>query len=164
MNDIRLSLVKQAFSILDKDGSGIVETQEMADTYDPSENPAVKSGKVTPEEAVQQFMKHYDGNSDGRIGFEEFVENYQWVSASIDSDDYFELMMRNAWHISGGEGVAENTSNLRVLVRHSGGRDEVVEIKNDLGLPRDPAKKYQEVLRRLQQQGVKDVKTVEFAQ
>ena len=29
---------------------------------------------------------------------------YNNVSASIDNDDYFELMIRNAWHISGGEG------------------------------------------------------------
>lgn len=35
---------------------------------------------------------------------DEFVAYYNNVSASIDNDDYFELMIRNAWHISGGEG------------------------------------------------------------
>ena len=34
----------------------------------------------------------------------------QDVSASIDDEDYFELMMRNAWHISGGSGWTENTT------------------------------------------------------
>jgi Ca2+-binding EF-hand superfamily protein len=162
MNDFRLGWVKQAFSILDKDGSGVVETAEIAKTYDVSQNPAVQSGKVTPQQAIQQFMKQYDANADGNVTLEEFVENYQWVSASIDADDYFELMMRNAWHISGGEGWCENTSNLRVLVVHADGRDEVVEVKNDLGLPRDPAEKTSEVVRRLGKQGVKDIKRVEF--
>jgi hypothetical protein len=38
-------------------------------------------------------------------------------------------MIRNAWHISGGEGWCENTTNLRVLVTHSDGRQTVEEIK-----------------------------------
>ena len=31
---------------------------------------------------------------------------YANISASIDDDNYFELMIRNAWHISGGVGAA----------------------------------------------------------
>jgi len=147
MNDYRLNWVKQAFAILDTDGSGVVTMAEMARTYDVSQNPAVQSGKISPEDAMRQFMKHFDANLDGQITMDEFVENYQWVSASIDNDDYFELMMRNAWHITGGDGWCQNTSNLRVLVKHSNGGDEVVEVKHDLGLPHDPAKKYQEVVR-----------------
>ena len=38
----------KAFSILDKDGSGVVTTMEMGQTYDVSQNPAVKSGKASP--------------------------------------------------------------------------------------------------------------------
>jgi hypothetical protein len=42
------------------------------------------------------------------------------ASANIDEgpsgDDYFELMMRNVWHISGGEGWCANTTCKRVLV------------------------------------------------
>jgi hypothetical protein len=43
-------------------------------------------------------------------------------------------MIRNAWHISGGEGWSANSSNRRVLVTHADGRQSVEEIKNDLGL------------------------------
>lgn len=59
----------------------------------------------------------------------EFCSYYSNISASIDDDDYFELMMRNAWHISGGEGWCANTSNRRVLVTHAGGKQTVEEIK-----------------------------------
>eukprot|EP00928_Gymnodinium_smaydae_P001679 TRINITY_DN10605_c0_g2_i1.p1 TRINITY_DN10605_c0_g2~~TRINITY_DN10605_c0_g2_i1.p1 ORF type:complete len:526 (+),score=175.08 TRINITY_DN10605_c0_g2_i1:102-1679(+) len=162
MSDFRLDWVKQAFAILDKDGSGIVDANELAGTYDVSQNPAVQSGKVSPEDALNMFMKHYDANADGRVTLEEFIENYQWVSASITNDDYFELMMRNAWHITGGEGWCQNTSNLRVLVKHTRSPDEVVEVTHDLGLPRDPDMKYQEVVKRLTQQGVKDIAKIEF--
>ena len=59
------------------------------------------------------------------------------MSSSIDNDDYFELMIRNAWHISGGEGWCANSSNARVLVTHADGRQSVEEIKNDLGVKAD---------------------------
>ena len=45
--------------------------------------------------------------------------------------------MRNAWHISGGEGWCENTSCRRVLVIWPDDSQEVVEIENDLGLKAD---------------------------
>jgi len=162
MNDFRKDWVRQAFNILDRDNSGVISTAEIGGTYDVSQNPAVKSGKVHPDDALSAFMKHFDTNSDGSITFEEFLENYQWVSASIDDDDYFELMMRNAWHITGGEGWCANTSNLRVLVKHLNGPDEVVCVEQDMGLPRDPALKTQEVVRRLKAQGVKDIQKIEF--
>lgn len=162
MNDFRLEWVNKAFSILDKDGSGVVTTAEMSRTYDVSANPAVKTGKVTPQQAISQFMQHFDQNSDGQITREEFTENYEWVSASIDNDDYFELMMRNAWHIAGGEGWSANTSNLRVLVKHTRSPDEVVCVLNDLGLPRDPALRTMEVVKRLKNQGVADIAKIEF--
>lgn len=43
------------------------------------------------------------------------------ISASVDGDDYFELVIRNAWHISGGEGWSQNTTCKRVLVLHTDG-------------------------------------------
>ncbi|KAJ1420826.1 hypothetical protein B484DRAFT_452933, partial [Ochromonadaceae sp. CCMP2298] len=74
---------------------------------------------------------------DGIVTRKEFANYYANLSASIDNDEYFELMMRNAWHLGGGKGAAANTSNLRVLVTRSSGVEEVVMVQDDLGL--DPA-------------------------
>ena len=35
-------------------------------------------------------MQKFDGNKDGRVTFAEFCEAYEWISATIDSDDYFD--------------------------------------------------------------------------
>jgi hypothetical protein len=40
-------------------------------------------------------------DQDGLVTYEEFEDYYKEVSASIDGDDYFELMIRNAWRIPG---------------------------------------------------------------
>lgn len=68
--------------------------------------------------------------------------------------------MRNAWHISGGEGWAENTSCRRVLVVHTDDSQEVVEIKDDLGLKATDIAGMQ---RRLEAQGVRNIKKISLA-
>jgi calcyphosin len=68
-------------------------------------HPDVKSGKKTEDEVMNEwlstFENHFnmvtDGANDGRITPEEFIEYYTHVSANIDTDAYFEVMMSNVW-------------------------------------------------------------------
>ena len=83
----------------------------------------------------------------------------QDISCGIDNDEYFELMMRNAWHISGGEGAAANTTCMRVLVTHTDGSQTVEEVKNDLGIRFGDV---EAVVARLNTQGITDIKEVSF--
>jgi Ca2+-binding EF-hand superfamily protein len=149
LNERRKSFVDIAFSKLDKDGNGVVEPSEVASLYDASMHPDVISGKRTSEDVLSEFLEtfEYGGDHDGKVTADEFTKYYTNVSASIDNDDYFELMMRNAWHISGGEGWCANTSNTRVLVTHSDGSQSVQEIKDDIGVKRSDSKTMLEHLR-----------------
>ena len=101
----------------------------------------------------------------GKITLSEFLDYYKDISASIDRDDYFELMMRNAWHISGGIGASANTSNLRVLVVHKDGSQTVEEVQDDLGLKKgkDRAAYTRAIVARLQAQGISDIKQIQFS-
>jgi Ca2+-binding EF-hand superfamily protein len=95
-----------AFAKLDKDGSGIVNAEEIAGTFDATKHPEVIAGRMTPAEVFAHFLDTFDvgGVHDGHVTLPEFINYYTNIGAIIDSDDYFELMIRNAWHISGGEG------------------------------------------------------------
>ena len=88
---------------------------------------------------LREFLETFDvgGEVDGKVTEGEFINYYTNVGASIDGDDYFELMIRNAWHLSGGEGWCANTANRRVLVTRADGSQSVEEIRSDLGLKAD---------------------------
>eukprot|EP00659_Diplonema_papillatum_P012249 gene12249-18925_t len=86
-------------------------------------------GTANGELVLVEFISGWDQSGDRVITPGEFQDYYTDLSASIDGDDYFELMIRNAWHISGGEGVCENTTCRRVLVVHNDGSQTVEEIQ-----------------------------------
>lgn len=68
-------------------------------------HPKFKNGQMSKQQILQEFMAQWDTlQKDGQVTYEEFEEYYKDVSASVDDDDYFELMIRNAWHIAGGKG------------------------------------------------------------
>ena len=71
-------------------------------------------------------MKQWETNKvDGIVTLDEFIEYYRNVSPSIDRDEYFELMMRNAWHLPGGVGASENTTCRRIMVTQRDGTQSV---------------------------------------
>jgi len=159
MSEDRIKLVKLAFAVLDDRGKGYVTLEDVARKYDVSNHPLVKEGKITKAEAVKAFMAQWHLDSKVHtddVTLKDFLGYYEWISSVIDRDDYFELMIRNAWHIDGGSGWSENTSNLRVLVTWEDGHQSVETIKNDLGLRRDD---IEGIKTRLRAQGIK-VKTV----
>jgi Ca2+-binding EF-hand superfamily protein len=161
LNERRTKLVDMAFKVLDRDGSGVVNMEDMKAIYNTSHHPEVVDGQMGEDEALHHMLDQFDGGEhDGKVTLDEFHEYYKNVSASVDDDDYFELMIRNAWHIPGGEGWCANTSNTRVLVTFTDGRQQVVCIENDLGLDlhNDAA-----VRKRLASQGVKNIAKIELS-
>jgi hypothetical protein len=128
-------MVRMAFNVLDTDRSGVVTLDEVESRYDASVHPEVKTGKKTKQQALREFMSVWDKHEqDGLITYVEFEDYYKEISASIDGDDYFELMIRNAWRIAGGKGQAANTANLRVLVTNADGSQSVQTVEDELGL------------------------------
>ncbi|KAL4124005.1 hypothetical protein PRIC2_009847 [Phytophthora ramorum] len=158
LNERRTQLVLMAFKILDADGSGVVDLNDVKGKYNVKQHPDVLQGRKTEDEVLLEFLDTFDGGEkDGKVHPNEFVRYYANVSASIDDDDYFELMIRNAWHISGGEGWSANTTCRRVLVTHADGSHTIEEVKNDLGIA---AGNVEAIRANLQAQGINDIKSV----
>ena len=119
MNTRRKALVQMAFDVIDRDGSGTLDITDIMDVYDVTKHPDFLTRKKTKEKILSEFLDHLTAGrtkTNGIVTRQGFEDYYANISASVDSDDYFELMMRNAWHLSGGEGQVANSANRRVLV------------------------------------------------
>jgi Ca2+-binding EF-hand superfamily protein len=159
LNERRNKMVGMAFGVLDKDRSGFVDLKDMKMMYDTKHHPEVKEGKMSEDEALEHLLEQFEqGARDGKVTKEEFQHYYSNISASVDEDDYFELMVRNAWHIPGGEGWCANTSNARVLVTFRDGSQKVVMIEQDLGLD---LKNKDAIKASLKAQGVRHIANVD---
>ncbi len=109
MNDFRRSVVEQAFNKLDINGNGFVEVDDIKNKYNARRHPDVVQGKKTEEQVLMDFIETFEIHHgirtrdprDYRITLDEFLEYYDNVSASIDSDEYFALMINNSWNIKG---------------------------------------------------------------
>lgn len=108
MNQFRKSLVKRAFNKIDKNGNGILEIDDIKGTYNAKLHPDVKSGKKTEDEILSEFLDTFElhhsiknpNARDRKVDLGEFIEYYNNVGSSIDNDQYFELMMTNAWNLN----------------------------------------------------------------
>lgn len=162
MNKRRTDMVMMAYERLDKNCDGTVTFKEIRSIYEAGtkDHPAVLDGSKTPEEVMMEFIANsWDKNGDGTITAKEFKDYYNDISVNIDNDDYFELMIRNVWHISGGEGWCANTSCRRVLVIHMDCSQTVEEIKDDLGIGPNDLDKMRE---NLEAQGINDIKEIQL--
>ena len=92
---------------MDKDGSGVLDINDIRQKYNAKSHPKVISGEKTEDEILGEFLDtfeaHHTENAadarDGSVSKTEWIEYYNNVSMSVDRDDYFELMMNNTWNL-----------------------------------------------------------------
>lgn len=98
LNEFRKSIIRRAYDKLDVNKDGLVKLDDIEQLYDASKHPDVLDGKKTVQQVMLEFMDKWDTQEkDGIITLEEFYDYYRDVSASIDTDEYFEAMMKSAW-------------------------------------------------------------------
>lgn len=108
MNDYRREVCQQAFRHLDFADDGIIDLSDIKRKYNAKKHPDVVSGRRTEDEILCEFldtfeahyaMMHGKQTKDRRISMKEWLEYYNNVSCNIDNDEYFALMMQNAYSL-----------------------------------------------------------------
>ena len=101
MSRARKELINKAFRKLDKSGDSVVTVDDLKGVYKVNKHPKYLSGEWSEDQCLRQFLDSFDApdDKDGIITADEFQNYYAGVSASVDSDTYFDLMMRNAWKL-----------------------------------------------------------------
>ncbi|NWV09259.1 CAPSL protein, partial [Ptilonorhynchus violaceus] len=101
MSNARKEVVMQAFQKLDKTGDGVITIEDLRGLYNVKNHPKYQNGEWTEDQVFRAFLDNFDSpcDKDGKITTEEFMNYYAGVSASIDTDVYFIIMMKNAWKL-----------------------------------------------------------------
>ncbi|OQR72515.1 calcyphosin protein-like [Tropilaelaps mercedesae] len=101
LNATRISIIKKAFQKMDNTGDGVVTYEDIKGTYNVKAHPDFQNGTRTEREIITKFLNIFEqgGIQDGQVTWDEFLDYYSGVSASIDEDLYFDLVMRNAWKL-----------------------------------------------------------------
>ncbi|NXF05030.1 CAPSL protein, partial [Smithornis capensis] len=101
MSNARKEIVMQAFKKLDKTGDGVVTIEDLRTVFNAKYHSKYLNGDWTEEQVFRAFLDNFDSpyDKDGKVTVEEFIDYYSGVSASIDTDTYFIVLMKTAWKI-----------------------------------------------------------------
>jgi Ca2+-binding EF-hand superfamily protein len=125
MNEYRRSIVDYAYGKLDSQSRGYINLMQLRQNYDTTNHPQVRNGEITPDEALSEFLEtfelHHNLNRRGEnsVPHQEFVSYYEFVSAYIEDDEFFEDMMVNVWQL--------NAHNNKVQERKEDRRDNQLQ-------------------------------------
>ena len=84
----------KAFLAFDKTCDGVIDAEDLKGRFSVEKHPKFQSGEMTQDEIFMEFLSNFnDKNGDGKIDRKEWNDYYSAVSADIDNDDYFVLMI-----------------------------------------------------------------------
>lgn len=153
----RLPVVEEAFAaLLRPEDRGVVSLRILQDSFCTERHPDYITGQRTEAELWDHFSKEFTTVATrGRVTLDDFIKFYEGISAIIESDAYFEAVVRKSWNLSGGAG---STAHVRVF--DSKGQSSQVTIRG-IGVDRyHPF--FETMLRqRLAEQGFVDVPRLE---
>ncbi|CAH1130290.1 unnamed protein product [Ceutorhynchus assimilis] len=101
LSDARKNIIKEAFDKMDKAHEGEITIGALKRVYNVDSQPRYISGEDSREDILDKLLDNFDHDAtrDGKVTKEEFFNYYAAISASIENDCYFNLMMRQAYKL-----------------------------------------------------------------
>ncbi|KXJ15939.1 calcyphosin-like protein [Exaiptasia diaphana] len=101
MNDSRTKIVMKAFEKCDKTGDGVITVKDLKGVYNVRQHKKFQSGEWDERRCLEEFLHNFDSkvDPDNTVTKTEWLNYYSGLSASIDNDAHFDLMIRQAWKL-----------------------------------------------------------------
>ncbi|XP_077980861.1 calcyphosin-like protein [Glandiceps talaboti] len=99
MSVCRIEAIKKAFKRADRSGDGVLTIEDFKRVYNVKKHKKYMNGEWSEDQVLRHFLDNFDspGAKDGKVTEAEFIDYYNGISASIDNDSYFCLMIANSW-------------------------------------------------------------------
>ena len=105
LEEQRKLYIVEVFSNIDKEQTGKVQIDSLKNLFNAKKHPEVINGTKSQEEVFEQFCNSLDlyreiNNipKNGELSFENFIDYYTGISASIPDEVYFEDMINGVWN------------------------------------------------------------------
>ena len=109
MCERRKRLITILFESFDKNRKGFIDLDDIRNSYTPINHPDVLSGKRTEDEVLAEFLdnlqyhfsllKSEKEQENKNINLEEFLEFFNYISAGIEDDEYFENVIKAGFNL-----------------------------------------------------------------
>ena len=109
MCERRKRLITILFETFDKDRKGFVDLDEIRNSFSPINHPDVVTGKKTEDEILAEFLdnlqyhfsllKSEKEQENNQINLDEFLAFFNYISAGIEDDDYFEDVIKSGFNL-----------------------------------------------------------------
>lgn len=167
LSDVRRKVVREAFGSLDVNGDGALSVEDLHIKFHSHQTPDVRSGVSSEEQVYRDFLNTFDTMcQDGNVTIAEFEQYYEYLSSLIANDDLFCATVRNAWNLPGAMGgsclkvsIIRGESTGKGLLAET--KQELVEIRPDIGMTKQDPRFFQVVRQRLEEMGYHDIDDVQ---
>jgi Ca2+-binding EF-hand superfamily protein len=109
MCERRKRLITILFETFDKNRKGFIDLDDIRNSYTPINHPDVLNGKRTEDEVLAEFLdnlqyhfsllKSEKEQDNKNINLEEFLEFFNYISAGIEDDEYFENVIKTGFNL-----------------------------------------------------------------
>ena len=117
ISDERKMKIIDAFARIDSNRKGFTEITYLKSLYNAKEHPEVKMGRKNENEIFGEFVYTFDifinyKEKTSQCSFEDFIEYYSGISASIENNQYFNDMIDGVWNLqNAGDNYNNNYNN-----------------------------------------------------
>ncbi|XP_037032742.1 calcyphosin-like protein [Bradysia coprophila] len=101
LSQMREGIINRCFQTVDKNNDDIITIADLRQSYSVEDHPLYKNGDEDKEEIMKRFLATFEegGNLSAEITREDFLNYYAGISAMIEDDGYFDLLLREEYNL-----------------------------------------------------------------
>lgn len=96
MSATRTNAINKAFAKLDPGRKGATDFKTFQKTYIVDKHPKYQNGDYTKDQIFQKILGNFANDT---VTKEDFLNYYSAISAQIERDIYFDLLMRECYNL-----------------------------------------------------------------